>query len=95
MTKLLLINNNADKITLSCRKVRGQDTYQVIAVLKENKTKFKTNKVHKAEATLKGIYYACNHAIGVLTNQQIDYKTNWKHGKKITCKNCIKKRYLR
>jgi hypothetical protein len=56
------------------------------------KTKFKTNIVHKADATPKGVYYACIHAIGDLSTEQLIQKTNWR-GKKITCKNC-RKRYL-
>jgi len=55
--------------------------------------KFKTNIVHKAEATRDGVYYACNHAVGVLSTEQLLKKTNWRRNKVITCKNC-RKRYL-
>ena len=48
--------------------------------------KFKTKIVHKAEATKEGVYYACIHAVGRLTSEQLWKKTNWR-GKKITCKN--------
>lgn len=54
--------------------------------------KFKTNIVHKAETTRRGVYYRCNHAVGKLSEEQLLKKTNWR-GKKITCKNC-RKRYL-
>lgn len=54
--------------------------------------KFKTDIVHKADATPEGVYYACIHAVGTLDKQQLRYKTNW-FKKKITCKNC-RKRYL-
>ena len=60
--------------------------------LKNKVVRFKTNIVHKAEATPKGVYYACIHAVGVLSSEQIMKKTNWKR-KRITCKNC-RKRYL-
>ena len=55
---------------------------------------FKTSIIHKAEATRQGVYYACNHAVGTLSTEQLLKKTNWKIGShKITCKNC-RKRYL-
>lgn len=54
--------------------------------------RFKTNIVHKAEATPNGVFYSCIHAVGKLDTQQLLKKTNWR-GKKITCKNC-RKRYL-
>ncbi len=54
--------------------------------------KFKTDIVHKVDIRKNGVYYMCNHAIGVLSTEQLLNKTNWK-GRKITCKNC-RKRYL-
>jgi len=47
-------------------------------------------KRHKAKLTPKGIYYACNTALGKLSEEQIEKRTNIKHGTKITCKNCLK-----
>ena len=62
--------------------------------LKNKVMRFKTNIIHKAEATTHGVYYRCNHAIGALSPQQLLKKTNWRIGShKITCKNC-RKRYL-
>ena len=56
--------------------------------------RFKTDIVHKAEATPRGVYYRCNHAIGTLSTEQLLQKTNWK-AKKITCKNCRRFLYKR
>jgi hypothetical protein len=62
--------------------------------LRNKVVRFKTNIIHKAEATNHGVYYRCNHAVGALSEAQLLHKTNWKIGShKITCKNC-RKRYL-
>ena len=63
--------------------------------IKSKKPRFKSDIIHKAEATPEGVYYRCNHAIGKLSNDQLIHKTNWKLGKKITCKNCRRHLYKR
>lgn len=55
--------------------------------------KFKTNKVHLYEFRDRGYYYGCNHAVGKLSQDQLENKTA-KYGKRITCKNC-KKWYMK
>ena len=57
--------------------------------------RFKTLKVHKYKATKEGVYYLCNQAVGRLSPEQLIKKTNWKLGKRITCKNCRKRLYER
>jgi len=50
--------------------------------------KFKTNIVHRIQWKEKHPYYRCNHAVGVLSGQQIILKTNSCLKKRVTCKNC-------
>lgn len=52
--------------------------------------KFKTKIIHKIEWRDDEPYYRCNHAVGVLSGQQIIFKTNSCYKKKVTCKNCRK-----
>lgn len=58
--------------------------------MNEEKMKFKTKIVHKIEWINGSPYYLCNHAVGVLSGQQIILKTNACNQNKVTCKNCMK-----
>ena len=46
-------------------------------------------KIHKIVWRERKPYYRCNRAVGVLSGQQIIFRTN-SSGKRVTCKNCKK-----
>jgi hypothetical protein len=53
--------------------------------------RFKTDIVHKIEwITRYNPCYKCNHAVGTLNENQINFITNF-FGKRVTCKNCKRK----